>query len=96
MKKLLTLVLLLLSIGFIASPAKAKATESPATIIVANTASAAQIKVQIGGNNRRRNRRIIRTTRVSPNRRRVVTRTTYRGNGRIVTRKRVIRQNRRY
>lgn len=94
MKKLLTLVMAVLSVGFVASTGEAKTSESSATTVAANAANP-QINVRLGGNNRRRNRRVVRTTRVSPNGRRIVTR-TYRPNGRVVTRKRVIRRYRRY
>ena len=92
MKKFLALTLSVLSIGFAASSVEAKAAESPVSEITAKAVS--QIRVRIGGTHRRR-RRVVRTTRVSPNGRRVVTR-TYRPNGQVVTRKRVIRRNRNY
>ena len=94
MKKLLTLVLAVLSVGFVASAVEAKASGTSAATVAANAANP-QIGIRIGGNNRRRNRRVVRTTRVSPNGRRIVTR-TYRTNGRVVTRRHVIRRYRRY
>lgn len=91
MKKLLALALSVISIGFVASSVEAKAVKSSATTITAN-AGEPQIRVQLGNRNRRRNRRVVRTTRVSPNGRRVVNR-TYRSNGRrVVVRKRVYRR----
>ena len=94
MKKFLALSLSILSIGFVVSPVEAKASETSVIKSAENTV-APQIRVQIGGNNRRRNRRVVRTTRVSRNGRRIVTK-TYRPNGRVVTRRRVIRRNVRY
>lgn len=94
MKKLLTLALSVLSIGFVASSVEAKSSASSPTTITANAAEP-QLRVVVGGRNRRTNRRVnrrvVRTRRISPNGRRVVTR-TYRRNGTVVTRRRVIRR----
>lgn len=84
MKKLLALTLAVLSVGFVISPVQAKTTESSANTIKANS-------LEPQYRNRQRNRRVVRTTRVSRNGRRIVTR-TIRPNGRVVVRKRVIRR----
>ena len=95
MKKLSALALSVLSISFAVSSVEAKTIETGVNTFAIN-AELPQIRVRIGSeNNRRRNRRVIKTTRVSRNGRRVVTK-TYRPNGRVVTRKRVIRRNVRY
>lgn len=87
MKKILTTALMVVSVGLVTSSAKADASKISAA---ANGNAEPQIIVRSG--NRRRNRRVYRTTRISPNGRRVVTR-TYRANGRrVVVRKRVIRR----
>jgi hypothetical protein len=66
MKKLLTLALSVVSIGFVALPANAKAAESPLAAITANAVEP-QIRITIGRNrNRNRNRRarVVTQTRV--------------------------------
>ncbi|HEY0101656.1 MAG TPA: hypothetical protein VGB76_22205 [Pyrinomonadaceae bacterium] len=57
MRKLLALTLSLASIGFVASPAEAKASAANIAPAAANAAAASPASVQWGRNNRRINRR---------------------------------------
>lgn len=88
MKKLLALTLSLASIGFVASPAEAKA--SGANVSTAAAAVAPAATVQWGRNNRRRARTVMQTRLVRSGRRvfRETYQITYRPNG--VTRTRLI------
>ena len=90
MKKLLALALSVLSVGFVVSSAEAKAAGSPAATVTTN-AGEPQINIRLG-NNRRRNRRVVRRTRVSRDGRRIVTRTTRSNGRRTVTRTRTVRR----
>jgi len=83
MKKLLVIALSVLSIGFAASAAEAKTSNSAAVAVTANAAGDPQIRVQIGGR-QRRNRRVVR---------RVITTRRARGN-RVVVRRRVVTRRR--
>ena len=95
MKRLLTLVLAVLSVGFVALPAEGKASRTPAATVAVKE----QIRIQIGRRNRNRNRyrRVRRTivTRVvwiGRHRYRETIEVTYLPNGRTLTR--VIRRER--
>ena len=63
MKKLLALVLSVLSVGFVGVPANAKATESPSANIAANSVNP-QIQIQIGRRNRYRRTRVVTQRRI--------------------------------
>ena len=86
MKKFLTLMLTVLSIGFVASAAEAKtaATENAVTV-----AAESQINIRLGNRRRRQvvRRRVVRRPVV---RRRVITTRRVTPNGRRVVRRRVI------
>lgn len=78
MKKLLSLSILTLSaIAFVPS-VEAKTGSATTTTVAANSIAAPQINIQLGRNNRRINRRAVRTYTRNVRRGRVIYRETYR------------------